>query len=174
MEAGEDFRIIKRIMKIIILGTLFLMNLNYVRAEAVLNASIKDEENYDLIRKQSFESLVYTRSWSAWIWRLKFGNENPEVKVSIEKSMVAHAFNYWILTKKKLIDSVPVYEMQIRKSFSEGDIPLERLNDPLSAPYGIAGPQLAKDDYQKLALEFKRFISLANHDLGTDKPSSPE
>jgi hypothetical protein len=40
-----------------------------------------------------------------------------------------------------------------------GDIPYARLNDPLVPPYGIAGPKLSEDEYNKLAQEFREFFS---------------
>jgi hypothetical protein len=97
----------------IVVGALIL--LPFVQAQA----QDQNIEENDLIRKRLFERLTYTRSWEMGMWRLKFGNETPDIKVQLEKSMVAYAFNYWILAKKKVIDPVPALEILVRKSFLE-------------------------------------------------------
>lgn len=149
-------------MKIIIVVAAVLLTFmpsSKVCAESDLDLVDQKQKEKNSIRKRLFERLTYTRSWEMGMWRLKFGDETPEAKVQLEKSMVAYAFNYWVLSKKKVIDPVPAFEMQIRNSFLLGDIQRVRLNEPLSPPYGIAGPKLTESEYKSLAHEFKSFFS---------------
>jgi hypothetical protein len=119
----------------------------------------KKEEKDNQLRLKAFIQLTYTKSWELQRWRLLNGNEAEDTKLHLKKSMVVYAFSYWVLVKKKMIDSVPVFDTLIKKSFLNDELPLEMASNPLSPPLGSPGPKLGDDEYKILAREFVDFVS---------------
>jgi hypothetical protein len=117
------------------------------------------EQEYNKIRLELFTQVTYTRSWEMQRWRLLHGNEPQEKKEFLRRSMVAYAFNYWILVKKQIIKDVPSFDKLIKDSFLNDELPIEMASNPLAPPLGIPGPQLKVEEYKILATEFVQFVS---------------
>ena len=143
---------------LIVISTLLLVNIN-APADDFAQFLEKKEERDNQLRLKAFIQLTYTKSWELQRWRLLNGNEAEETKLHLKKSMVAYAFSYWVLVKKKMIDSVPVFDALIKKSFLDNELPLEMASNPLAPPLGSPGPKLGDDEYKILAREFVDFVS---------------
>jgi hypothetical protein len=104
-----------------------------------------------------------TRSWELGIWRVKNEQANGKEKVYFKLSMTAEAFRYWLLVKDNIIDKNSVYENQVRKSFSNGDLDVSTLKNPLHTDldgcggFGV-GMILTAEKYQQLSQEFEKFF----------------
>lgn len=118
----------------------------------------KSDARYDQARVESYMKIVFTSSWELRSEKLK--NYEPGSKFSIheQKSMVAFAFNYWVLAEKKLINKQSSFESQIKKSFLTNQLSLELLDDPLNEPFALSGPQLSAQEYKEFSARFKQFV----------------
>lgn len=122
------------------------------------------DSEVNLSQSQRFYQLTMTRGWELGIWRIKNDKSDDKSAKLFELSMTAQAFRYWILVHEGLIERSFVHEAQIRRSFSNGDLKITTLKNPLhrdSRNQGGFGTGIFLDaeKYEKLAREFERFVS---------------
>lgn len=137
---------------------IFLLLSLFLQADELDQIQKRNEENNNQQRLKLFIQVTFTRSWEFQRWRLLNGNEKPEIKMHLKQSMVAYAFNYWLLVKKKMIDPVLPFEKMIQNSFRNDELPIELASNPLVPPLGINGPQLTDEEYKEFAREFSDFV----------------
>lgn len=125
-------------------------------ASGLVNAEPRKEDKF-----QEFHVQVLTRSWELGIWRVKNEVTRDERSALFKLSMTAQAFRYWLLVKQEIAARSLVYESQIRKSFSVGDLDVNTLKNPLNrnsdgeGGFGV-GMLLGADEYARLSREFER------------------
>ncbi len=111
-------------------------------------------------RVKAFHQMSMTRGWELGLWRIKNEREHDNSAKLFKLSMTAEAFRYWVLVREGLVDNSPVFEEQIRRSFSNGDLDASTLKNPLnrdsnnSGGFGV-GFLLTAENYKILSREFE-------------------
>lgn len=124
--------------------------------------SLHAEEKNNLAKQYEFQRLTLQRSWHYASLLVDVGS--PEVQREHARTMATAAFHYWVMKKSNLIEEMPIYEAQVRKTFKDKKLDPELLNDPLcrfsanTPRYSLPNFNMSDEDYKKLADEFKEFF----------------
>lgn len=112
--------------------------------------------------RDDFYQRALTRSWEFGVRQIE--HESPAGRVSLQRSMVAFAFRYWVLLENKMLFKDVAFEGQVRASFAAKRIEVKYLEDPLGRKDGD-GPRLVipeikikDEEYAAMAGRFREFL----------------